>query len=127
MSRDYTEITVVGDDDTGLIARVTTLLFERDVNIEDLDQGPIIAQRAFDAPPGADVDRLRRRGQPLEAEAPLEAVRLHLDDAVSAYRGRTDLRDGIDAGGYRLGLPADLDERLPDRPVDGLGEAISDD
>ena len=38
MSRDYTEITVVGDDDTGLIARVTTLLFERDINIEDLDQ-----------------------------------------------------------------------------------------
>ena len=33
-----TEITVVGDDDTGLIARVTTLLFERDINIEDLDQ-----------------------------------------------------------------------------------------
>ena len=38
MSRNYTEITVVGDDDTGLIARVTTLLFERDINIEDLDQ-----------------------------------------------------------------------------------------
>ena len=31
-------ITVVSDDDTGPIARVTTLLFERDVNIEDLDQ-----------------------------------------------------------------------------------------
>ena len=38
MSRNYTEITVVGDDDTGLIAQVTTLLFERDINIEDLDQ-----------------------------------------------------------------------------------------
>jgi len=38
VSRNYTEITVVGDDDTGLIARVTTLLFERDINIEDLDQ-----------------------------------------------------------------------------------------
>ena len=93
----------------------------------DLDQGPIIAQRAFSAPPGADVDRLRRRGQPLEAEALLEAVRLHLDDAVSVYRGRTELRDGIDADDYRLGLPADLDERLPDRPVDGLGEAVSGD
>ncbi|PSQ18261.1 formyltetrahydrofolate deformylase [Halobacteriales archaeon QS_8_69_73] len=91
----------------------------------DLDQGPIIAQRAFDAPPGADVDRLRRRGQPLEAEALLEAVRLHLDDAVSVYRGRTELRSEVDADEYRLGLPADLDERLPDRPVDGLGEAVS--
>lgn len=37
MSR-LTEITVVGQDKTGLIARVTTLLFERNVNIEDLDQ-----------------------------------------------------------------------------------------
>ncbi|PSP77660.1 hypothetical protein BRC88_13505 [Halobacteriales archaeon QS_4_69_225] len=64
---------------------------------------------------------MQRRGQPLEAEALLEAVRLHLDDAVSAYRGRTDLRDGIDADDYRLGLPPDLDERLPDRPIDGLG------
>ena len=38
MNPDLTEITVIGDDDTGLIARVTSLLFERDVNIEDLDQ-----------------------------------------------------------------------------------------
>ncbi len=93
----------------------------------DLDQGPIIAQRAFNAPPGADVEELRRRGQPLEAETLLEAVRLHLDDAVSVYRGRTEIRDGVDADDYRLGLPADLDDRLPDRPIDGLGEAVSDD
>ncbi|MFW6018877.1 MAG: formyltetrahydrofolate deformylase, partial [Halapricum sp.] len=33
-----TEITVVGEDDTGLIASVTSLLFERGINIEDLDQ-----------------------------------------------------------------------------------------
>src|SRR6056297_2819674 len=38
MTTELTEITVIGGDDTGLIARVTTLLFERDVNIEDLDQ-----------------------------------------------------------------------------------------
>jgi len=38
MSGQRTEITVVGDDDTGLIAEVTTLLFERGINIEDLDQ-----------------------------------------------------------------------------------------
>ena len=39
MSRpQYTEIAVVGRDKTGLIARITTLLFERDINIEDLDQ-----------------------------------------------------------------------------------------
>ncbi|MCL7416710.1 MAG: ACT domain-containing protein, partial [Halalkalicoccus sp.] len=38
MTPPLTEITAVGDDKTGLIARVTTLLFERDINIEDLDQ-----------------------------------------------------------------------------------------
>jgi len=30
----------------------------------DLDQGPVIAQRAFDVPPGADVAEIKRRGQP---------------------------------------------------------------
>jgi len=38
MTRHLTEITVVGEDDTGLIAEVTSLLFERSINIEDLDQ-----------------------------------------------------------------------------------------
>ncbi len=32
------QVTVVGDDKKGIIARVTTLLFERGVNVEDLDQ-----------------------------------------------------------------------------------------
>jgi formyltetrahydrofolate deformylase len=91
----------------------------------DLDQGPIITQRAFDAPPGANAAELRRRGQPLEAEALLEAVRLHLDDAVSVYRGRTELRSEVEADDYRLGLPPGVDERLPDRPIDGLGEVVS--
>ena len=91
----------------------------------DLDQGPIITQRAFDAPPGVTVEELERRGQPLEAEALIEAVRLHLDTAVSVYHGRTELRDDADPEKYRFGLPESLDSSLPDRPVDGLGEAIS--
>ncbi len=66
VSRTYAEITVVGDGDTGLIARVTTSPFERDTNIEELDQGPSITQRAFNAPPGADVEEFERCGQPLE-------------------------------------------------------------
>jgi formyltetrahydrofolate deformylase len=93
----------------------------------DLDQGPIITQRAFNAPPGADVEQLERRGQPLEAEALLEAVRLHLEDAVSVYRGRTELRSEVDPDDYRLGLPKSVDERLPDRPIDGLGDVVTGD
>jgi len=93
----------------------------------DLDQGPIITQRAFDVPAGADVTELERLGQPLEAEALLEAVRLHLDGAVSVFRGRTELRDDVDAGDYQLGLPDATNERLPDRPVDGLGDVVGGD
>jgi formyltetrahydrofolate deformylase len=92
----------------------------------DLDQGPIITQRAFNVPPGASVEEIERRGQPLEAEALLEAVRLHLDGAVSVYRGRTELRDDVGDDRYRFGLPGAVDDMLADRPVDGLGEVVSE-
>ena len=92
----------------------------------DLDQGPIITQRAFDVPPGTTVEEIERRGQPLEAEAILEAVRLHLDKAVSVYHGRTELRDDADADEYRFGLPDSVSGLLPDRPIDGLGEAVAE-
>jgi formyltetrahydrofolate deformylase len=91
----------------------------------DLDQGPIITQRAFNVPPDAEVEDLRRIGQPLEAEALLEAIDLHLNDAVSVHRGRTKLRDGEDTD-TQLGAPPALDEANPDRPVDGLGESVTD-
>lgn len=89
----------------------------------DLDQGPIIAQRAFSVPPGADEEDLERIGQPLEAEVLLEAVKLHLDDAVYTHYGRTELREDVDPEAYQLGLPASYDRSLPDRPIDGLGKA----
>ncbi|MFB6171578.1 MAG: formyltetrahydrofolate deformylase [Haloarculaceae archaeon] len=92
----------------------------------DLDQGPIITQRAFNVPDRADVAELERRGQPLEAEALLEAVRLHLDDAISVYHGRTELREETD-GQYQLGMPSIVDDVSPDRPLDGLGSAPSQD
>ncbi|KAB7515725.1 formyltetrahydrofolate deformylase [Halosegnis rubeus] len=85
----------------------------------DLDQGPIIAQRAFDVPADATVDELERRGQPLEASALLEAVRLHLDDAVYVHQGRVELRDGIETGDYQLGLPEKVRDWNPSVPVDG--------
>ncbi|MFC7228090.1 formyltetrahydrofolate deformylase [Salinirubellus salinus] len=90
----------------------------------DLDQGPIITQRAFDVPDGATADELERKGQPLEAEALIEAVRLHLDDAATVYHGRTELRDDVTSGTYQLGMDPDADALNPDRPVDGLGEVV---
>jgi formyltetrahydrofolate deformylase len=92
----------------------------------DLDQGPIITQRAFDVPDDASVEEIAELGQPLEADALLEAVQLHLDDAVSVHRGRTSLREDADASRYQLGLTREAREANPDRPVDGLGEALAD-
>ena len=90
----------------------------------DLDQGPIISQRVFDVPDDAAVEELRERGQPLEAEAFLEAIQLHLDDAVSSHRGRTSLRESADADDYQLGLSGDAEAAQPDGPVDDLDSAL---
>jgi formyltetrahydrofolate deformylase len=87
----------------------------------DLDQGPIITQRVFDAPAGADAEELERRGQPLEAAALVEAVRLHLDDAISVYHGRTEFRDDVDRSQYQLGLSEEADALRPSEPRDGAG------
>jgi formyltetrahydrofolate deformylase len=91
----------------------------------DLDQGPIITQRAFNVPPDSEVDDLRRLGQPLEAEALLEAIRLHLNDDVAVHRGRTQLRDPEESDA-QLGAPAELNDMIPDRPIDGLGEFVAE-
>ncbi|MFB6143564.1 MAG: formyltetrahydrofolate deformylase [Halorientalis sp.] len=92
----------------------------------DLDQGPIITQRAFNVPDDASEEDLRRIGQPLEADALVEAVELHLEDAVSVHRGRTTLRDEVSADDVQLGAPDVLDEHTPDRPLDGLGDVVAD-
>ncbi|MFC7213673.1 formyltetrahydrofolate deformylase [Saliphagus sp. GCM10025334] len=90
----------------------------------DLDQGPIITQRAFDVPDDADLAEMKARGQPLEAEALLEAVQLHLNGDVSVHRGRTTVRENGDA--YQLGLPRELEDVTPDRPIDGITSALDD-
>jgi formyltetrahydrofolate deformylase len=91
----------------------------------DLDQGPIITQRAFDVPDDADLEEMKRRGQPLEADALLEAVQLHLNGDVSVHRGRTSVREnGTD---YQLGLPEEIEDFTPDRPVDGIGSVVAKD
>ncbi len=91
----------------------------------DLDQGPIITQRAFNVPPNAEVEDLVRTGQPLEADALLEAIDLHLNDEVQVHRGRTRLRESADSN-RQLGAPLELNDLNPDRPLDGLGEIVAD-
>jgi formyltetrahydrofolate deformylase len=90
----------------------------------DLDQGPIITQRAFNVPANAEREDLERLGQPLEADALLEAIDLHLNDDIAVHRGRTRLRDGADDN-VQLGAAPELDNLNPDRPLDGLGEIVA--
>ncbi|SEH52683.1 formyltetrahydrofolate deformylase [Halopenitus malekzadehii] len=103
----------------------------------DLDQGPTIAQRAFDIPDGADVETIKRRGQPLEADVLLEAVRLHLADAITIHKGRVHLRSEFDStteedsttiadtiDDAQLGLSPAAREANPESPVDG--ESLSE-
>jgi formyltetrahydrofolate deformylase len=93
----------------------------------DLDQGPIITQNAFNVPPDADADELRRIGQPVEAETLLRAINLHLSDDVAVHRGRTRLRNPDDRDDVRLGAPEELDAALPDEPVDEPVERVAGD
>ncbi|MFB6072460.1 MAG: formyltransferase family protein [Halobacterium sp.] len=57
----------------------------------DLDQGPILTQRAFEVPPDATVADVKERGQPLEAEALVEAARAHLAGDTTVRRGTVDV------------------------------------
>ncbi|WP_396266415.1 formyltetrahydrofolate deformylase [Halanaeroarchaeum sp. HSR-CO] len=95
----------------------------------DLDQGPIITQRAFTVPPDAGVEDVRDLGQPLEAEALLEAIQLHLEDEITVRRGRTELRDHeattADLGDFRRS-PALGEETPSDGTTEPTVQATSD-
>jgi formyltetrahydrofolate deformylase len=64
----------------------------------DLDQGPILTQRAFTVPPDASVEDLRARGQPLEAEALVAAARAHLAGDTTVRRGAVEVTGDHDYG-----------------------------
>lgn len=54
----------------------------------DLDQGPILAQRAFPVARGASVDAIRARGQQAESEALVEALAMVLREDLDVHWGR---------------------------------------
>ena len=56
----------------------------------------------------------RSQGQPLEADALIEAIRLHVQGALDVADGRTYV-DDADAD---LGLPAEIRELNPSEPTD---------
>lgn len=89
----------------------------------DLDQGPIITQRAFNVPDAATEEELQQRGQPLEAEALIEAIKLHLNDELTVHRGRTELRNS-DESNAQLGVHKTIDRLNPDTPVDAYEQVV---
>lgn len=54
----------------------------------DLDQGPILAQRAFPVHRGEGVEEIRRKGQVAESEALVEALAMVLKDDLDVHWGR---------------------------------------
>ncbi len=82
----------------------------------DLDQGPIITQRAFNVPDEASPETLKEKGKPLESKALLEAIRIHLNDDITIHRGRTELRDGENK--YQLGMPEKINKQIVSKSID---------
>mgnify|MGYP000459244482 CR=1 FL=1 len=72
----------------------------------------------IDVPAGAEVSEIKRRGQPLEADVLLDAVRLHLADAIAIHRGTVHVREDADVDA-QLGLSDAAVDANPDEPVDG--------
>lgn len=54
----------------------------------DLDQGPILAQRAFPIPRSATVDQIRAKGQEMEADVLVEALDMCIREDLDVHWGR---------------------------------------
>ncbi|MEO9319776.1 MAG: formyltetrahydrofolate deformylase [Nitrososphaera sp.] len=59
---------------------------------EDLDQGPIIAQESFKTQSRDTLETIKRKGQELEANTLLEAVKLYLENRLEVYWGKVHIR-----------------------------------
>ena len=60
---------------------------------DELDQGPIICQDAFDVLPSDTLGSIKSKGRELEAKTLLKAIKLYLEDKLEVYWGRVQIRD----------------------------------
>jgi formyltetrahydrofolate deformylase len=60
---------------------------------DELDQGPIICQDAFDVLPSDTLESIKSKGRELEAKTFLKAIKLYLDGKLEVYWGRVQIRD----------------------------------
>ncbi len=59
---------------------------------EELDQGPIIWQDAFRVMPNDKLDDIKARGQRLEAETLLKAIKLYITNRLEVYWGKVYIK-----------------------------------
>ncbi len=59
---------------------------------EELDQGPIIYQNSFEVKPEDSLEKVKRKGQKLEAQTLLKAVKMHLDNKLEVRWRKVHVR-----------------------------------
>ncbi|MGI0001678.1 MAG: phosphoribosylglycinamide formyltransferase [Nitrososphaeraceae archaeon] len=60
---------------------------------DELDQGPIICQDAFDVLPSDTLESIKSKGRELEAKTLLKAIKLYLEGKLEVYWGRVQITD----------------------------------
>jgi formyltetrahydrofolate deformylase len=60
---------------------------------DELDQGPIICQDAFNVLPSDTLESIKEKGRDLEAKALVKAIKLYLEDKLEVYWGRVQVRE----------------------------------
>jgi formyltetrahydrofolate deformylase len=60
---------------------------------DELDQGPIICQDAFDVLPSDTLESIKSKGRELEAKTLIKAIKLYLESKLEVYWGRVQIKD----------------------------------
>jgi formyltetrahydrofolate deformylase len=60
---------------------------------DELDQGPIICQDAFDVLPSDTLESIKSKGRELEAKTLLKGIKLYLEDKLEVSWGRVQIKD----------------------------------
>ena len=60
---------------------------------DELDQGPIICQDAFNVLPSDTLESIKEKGRELEAKSLLRAIKLYLEGKLEVYWGRVQIRE----------------------------------
>ena len=60
---------------------------------DELDQGPIICQDAFNVLPSDTLESIKEKGRQLEAKTLVNAIKLYLENKLEVYWGRVQVRE----------------------------------